>query len=93
MKTQPQTLQPSDPQLKTENRAAEKNKKSYYVIQIKSRGFGRGSLYDIQDTLYPIKPTLFKGEARKLLKGTRFPKPLSDRNNSHGPLRRLVLCK
>lgn len=44
-------------------------------------------------TLKPIKPTLFKGERRKLLRGTRFPIPLSDINNNIGPLARLPLLE
>lgn len=67
------------------------HKTSYIDKWTKCNIFESVSLYG--DTLYPIKPTLFKGDARKELKGTRFPKPLSDTNNSHGPLRLLALWK
>lgn len=50
-----------------------------------------GIRIDAGNTLYPIKPTLFKGDERKLLTGTRFPYPLSDMNNNHGPLWPLAL--
>lgn len=38
-----------------------------------------------QTTLNPFKPTLFRGDIRKLERGTRFPKPLSDMNSNQGP--------